>query len=160
MKSPPAGRYPLRVYQLRPPKGPIEVAIGLALAGMRPDSTDEEKAAPLLAAKTVRFDAFYAVVKFMGGSIFSRDDVTVTLLANPTRVGTHGLLFVVSAAKAGIPLDIDPLRAIHNPPNKVPTGTWHVETIDGEPVDVKNFREDPRAALESILLDSVIKHPR
>ena len=126
----------------KPDKGPIETAIDA-------QPTREGK-------RSIRLNLAFGVTHLI--TSFSRGDTIVTV--HSVKKLSTGIRFLVSATQAGIPLDIDPIRGIHNPPNKIPTGTWHLETINGVEVEVENFIENSKAALESVLMDSVIEHPR
>ncbi len=128
-----------RAIAPKPPKGPIEIAIDNAIGDGK---------------RMVRFNAAFQAAQDI--TSFSRGDMVITVIAGPERVGAIGMRFQVTAAKAGITQDIDQWREIHNPPNKVSANTWHLE--DGE--EVENFREASQEAVESVLLDSVIEHPR
>lgn len=63
-----------------------------------------------------------------------------------------GLLKVdARAVKDGEVLKVDNPLYFKNPPLKVPTGKFHKELIDGEEVDVMNYREAPEEALKQII---------
>lgn len=71
----------------------------------------------------------------------------------------NGLLEVSVKARRvsdNVPMPLsNPLR-FHNPPVKVPDGTWHKERDEasGEEIDAENFTEDLDAALRQMVADT------
>jgi hypothetical protein len=76
-------------------------------------------------------------------------------LANESVVDGNYKVYVY-AKKDGEKLRVDNPLFFQNPPFKVPDGTFHKETLPtGEIIDVKNFKEDPEAALKEIIYQTV-----
>jgi hypothetical protein len=70
------------------------------------------------------------------------------------------LRVVIEAIKDKTTLVIDNPYIYCNPPVKVGTGKYHKELIDGEEIDVENFKYDPEEALQEIIIDTILyEHP-
>lgn len=67
-----------------------------------------------------------------------------------------GVEAFVTATRYGEPLAIDGHLRFFPPPIMVADGTYHIELIDGESVEIANHREDPRQALMEVIGQTVM----
>lgn len=129
---------------------PLPGAVELSLSG---------KGAP--ARRAIKAQALAAVGKVANFSA-TKNARTFDIELREAPVVVDGVLTVYARAKEngeavglGVrEVEWERFRFV-NPPVKVPAGTYREETIDGQTVQVENFREDAGAALREIIAHAV-----
>lgn len=74
-------------------------------------------------------------------------DAAPQFIMHPVSGEVIGIDALVRVFRGAVELEVDPHRVCINPPTLVPDGTTHTEfTLSGQPYEVDNFEENPRAA--------------
>lgn len=81
--------------------------------------------------------------------------INFTFLSEPIIDGAK-LVVNIQAVKNGKNLFVDNPLIFINPPIKVPDGTYHIEqNLEGNDIEVDNFKEDPAEALKEVIYQVV-----